>query len=315
MSVLVHRKDLSKFQFSPLEKNGSGTSMSALSIHRLKKLAAVPLNPPIAGNIAGALFRGEFKAARWMAAQTHDLGAEKIVSRKYRFLWLCNPKAASRSAIAALRCADPDAELIHAKSVSNIYEMYPEVQDYYSFAFIRHPFGRALSFYAEMRFFRERFEGKGRCLKERRHQYYSDMFPRLTEVDNFGGYCEWLNTTQASDMLAERHFLSQHIQIRLPDGRLPDFIGTLENFEDDFERVAAALRMPAPKPPMLNTMAGWQPPASAVKAARADMSACLTERNRALLAKRYAVDLDLYRSVSANPQTRDQRALDKAQAK
>ena len=250
-----------------------------------------------------------------MAAQTHDLGAEKIVSRKYRFLWLCNPKAASRSAIAALRCADPDAELIHAKSVSNIYEMYPEVQDYYSFAFIRHPFGRALSFYAEMRFFRERFEGKGRCLKERRHQYYSDMFPRLTEVDNFGGYCEWLNTTQASDMLAERHFLSQHIQIRLPDGRLPDFIGTLENFEDDFERVAAALRMPAPKPPMLNTMAGWQPPASAVKAARADMSACLTERNRALLAKRYAVDLDLYRSVSANPQTRDQRALDKAQAK
>lgn len=290
--------------------------MNALSIHRLKKLAALPLNPSLSGIIALALLRGEFKAARGMAAaQTHDLGAEKIVSRKYRFLWLCNPKVASRSIIDALRSADPDAELIHAKSVSDIYEMYPEVKDYYSFAFIRHPFDRALSFYAEMRYFRERFEGKGRFLKEQRQRRYRDMFPGLTQVDRFDDYCDWLNTPQGSDLLAERHFLSQHIQIRLANGRLPDFIGTLENFDEDFERLAVVLRMPAPKPPMLNTMAGWQPPASVVKAARSDMSVCLTERNRALLAERYSADLDLYRSVSANPHPRAYRAIEKAQAK
>lgn len=290
--------------------------MNALSIHRLKKLAALPLNPSLSGIIAAALLRGEFKAARGMAAaQTHDLGAEKIVSRKYRFLWLCNPKVASRSIIDALRYADPDAELIHAKSVSAIYEMYPEVKDYYSFAFIRHPFDRALSLYSEMRFFRERFEGKGRFLKEQRQRRYRDMFPGLTQVDGFDGYCDWLNTPQGSDLLAERHFLSQHIQIRLPDGRLPDFIGALANFDEDFERVAEVLRMPAPKPPMLNTMAGWQPPASVVRAARSDMSVCLTERNRALLAERYAADLDLYRSVLANPHPRAYRAIERAQAK
>lgn len=293
--------------------------MSALLMrrwtHRLKKLAAVPFNLPLAGSIAGTLLRGQFKAARGMAAQTHDLGAEKIVSQKYRFLWLCNPKAASRSIIAALRCADPDAELIYEKSVSDVYEMYPEAKYYYSFAFIRHPFDRALSFYSEMRFFRERFDGRGRCLKERRHQYYSDMFPRLAALDRFDGYCDWLNTIQGSDLLAERHFLSQHIQIRLPDGRLPDFIGALENFEEDFERVAAVLGMPVPELPMLNTMAGWRPPATAVKAARADMSACLTERNRALLAKRYAADLDLYRSVLASPKARAYRAFERAQVK
>lgn len=290
--------------------------MSPLSIHRLKKLAAVLLNPSLAGIIAAALFRGEFKAARGMAAQqTHDIGAEKIVSRKYRFLWLCNPKVASRSIIATLRRADPAAELIHAKSVSDIYKMYPEVKNYYSFAFIRHPFDRALSLYAEMRFFRERFDGKGRLLKEQRQRRYDDMFPGLTDADTFGAYCNWLNTPQGSDLIAERHFLSQHIQIRLPDGRLPDFIGTLENFDEDFERVAAVLGMPASEPPMLNTMAGWQPPAAAVKAARADMSACLTERNRALLAERYAADLDLYRSVSASPQARACSALEKAQTK
>lgn len=247
--------------------------------------------------------------------QTHDLGAEKIVSRKYRFLWLCNPKAASRSIIAALHSADPAAELIHAKSVSDIYEMYPEVNDYYSFAFIRHPFDRALSLYAEMRFFRERFDGKGRMLKEQRQRRYGDMFPGLTDADTFDAYCDWLNTPQGSDLLAERHFLSQHIQIRLPYGRLPDFIGALERFDEDFQYVAAVLGMPAPDLPMLNTMAGWQPPAAAVKAARADMSACLTERNCALLAKRYAVDLDLYRNVSASSRAGAYSALEKAQAK
>lgn len=252
------------------------------------------LNPPLVGSIAGAMFRGEFKAARGMAAQMHDLGAEKIVSRKYRFLWLCNPKVASRSIIAALRCADPDAELIHGKNVSDIYEMYPEVKGYYSFAFIRHPFDRALSFYAETRF----------RLKEQRRQHYRDMFYRLSEVDTFGDCCDWLNTIQGSDLLAERHFLSQHAQIRLPDGRLPDFIGRLENLDNDFRHVATLLGMPASELPMLNTMAGWQPTAAAVKAARADMSACLTERNRALLAKRYAADLDLYSSVSANSDAR-----------
>lgn len=268
--------------------------MSVLSVHRLKKLATMSLNPPLVGSVAGAVFHGEFKAARGMAAQTPDLGAEKIVSRKYRFLWLCNPKVASRSIIAALRRADPDAELIHPKNVSDVYEMYSEVKDYYSFAFIRHPFDRALSFYAETRF----------RLKEQRWQHYMDMFPRLMEVDTFDDCCDWLNTIQGSDLLAERHFLSQHAQIRIQDGRLPDFIGRLENLDNDFRHVAALLGMPAPELPMLNTMAGWQPSATVVKAARADMSACLTERNRALLAKRYAVDLDLYRSVSANSETR-----------
>ena len=46
-------------------------------------------------------------AAAWAlvstAARRPDRRAEKIVSRRYRFLWICNPKAASRSLIAG-RC-------------------------------------------------------------------------------------------------------------------------------------------------------------------------------------------------------------------
>ena len=47
----------------------------------------------------------DFETARAIyrtAMRRTDLRAEKIVSNRYRFVWLCNPKVASRSMIDAL---------------------------------------------------------------------------------------------------------------------------------------------------------------------------------------------------------------------
>lgn len=53
--------------------------------------------------------------------------------------------------------------------------------------------------------------------------------------------------------------------------------------------------------PTLNTMAGWQPDSpQAVQAARAEMGGLLTERNKALLAKRYTTDVDLHRDPTTS---------------
>lgn len=268
---------------------------------RLKQLAAVLAHPPIVKDAVALSLRGRFGDARRCAVNAlrrPNFGAEKIVSRKYRYLWLCNPKVASRSLIAALRSADPDAELIEDKSIAEVGAMYPEARGYYSFAFIRHPFDRALSLYAEMRFFRKRFDGVNRLRKEERQRFYDDHFYGLGEVDSFDDYCRWLNTPYGADAFADAHYLSQRPQILLEGGRLPDFVGRLENIHEDLERVALRLGMPAPELPMLNTMAGWRPSSEAVRAARAEMGCLLTERNRALLTARYAADLELYRSVS-----------------
>ena len=264
---------------------------------RLKQLHAICANPLVVRDLAGALGRGAFGVARRMAytaVRSPDLTAEKVVSRKYRCLWLCNPKVASRSIIAVLRDADPDAEIIEGASVAEVYAMYPAAKDYFSFAFIRHPFGRALSLYAEMRFFHTRFDGANRCRKEERQRFLANAFFGLAEVESFDDYCRWLNTPYGSDAFANCHFLSQHRQICLLHGHRPDFIGRLENIDRDLERVAEHLGMPLPTLPMLNTMAGWQPRSpQALQAARAEMSALLTEQNRALLSKRYAGDLEL----------------------
>ena len=256
----------------------------------------------VASGIAGALARGRFRDARRMArtaSKSADRGAEKIVSRKLRCLWMCNPKAASRSIMSALLCLDPDAEVIEGRAVADVCAMRPEARDYYSFAFIRHPFDRALSLYAEMRFFRKRYEGMHRLLKARRQRYLDDSFFGLAEVGSFDDYCAWLNTPWGSDAFANGHFLSQNVQIRLEDGRLPDFVGRLENIEEDWRRVAARLSVPAPELLTLNTMAGWRAPSRpALEAARREMRVLLTERNRTLLRRRYAADLELYAGVA-----------------
>ncbi len=269
-------------------------------MHRLKQcftLASVLYHyPDIAGDIGGALLRGQFGKARHTArtvARTPDLRTEKIISRKYRYLWICNPKVASRSIIAALRCADPSAETIYTKSVSEIYARYPEVLDYYSFAFVRHPFDRALSLYSEIYFSPERYQGAQRLHKKEKRQSFFDWCYGLAEVRSFDDYCQWLNTPWGSDACADRHFLSQHVLIRLDDGRLPDFIGRLENITGDLQQVAKRVGMPMPKLPMLNTMAGWQATPDARRAIRSEARAHLTERNKALLRTRYAKDFEL----------------------
>ncbi len=248
-------------------------------------------------DIAGAMLRGQSGKARRMArtlARTSDVGAEKIVSHKYRYLWICVPKVASRSIIAALCSGDPDAEIIKNKSVSEVYALYPEVSDYFSFAFIRHPFDRALSLYSEIYSSPEIYQGAQQRHKKEKRQSFFDSCYGLAEAGSFDDYCRWLNTLFGSDTRADKHFLSQHLQIRRDDGCLPDFIGRLENIDEDMKRVAMKVGMPPPEPLMLNTMAGWQvEQPEALQTARSAMRAHLTERNRALLSTRYAADLEL----------------------
>ena len=74
----------------------------------------------IAATLAAVIDERDYRTALAMAstaARRTDLRAEKIVSRGYRYLWICNHKAASRSIIATLRAADPDAELIRNRTL------------------------------------------------------------------------------------------------------------------------------------------------------------------------------------------------------
>ena len=287
------------------------TTTRSLIPRRLTQMARISSRPRAALDIAALSLRGKFRQARVraaVAARRSAPDAEKVVSRRYRFVWLCVPKAASRSLIAALVQADPDAEIVKKSAIADIHKRRPETRGYCTFAFVRHPFDRALSLYAEVRHFRERPEGAKRPVKERRQRFFERTFPGFAEVDTFDDFCDWLTSPYAADEFADVHFMSQRPQIAAAaDGRPPDFIGAAERLDDDFRAVCERLGIaPPPALPALNTAAGWNPASqTAIRAARAETRALLTERNKALLAKRYADDLDLHRAVLAERERAD----------
>ena len=216
-----------------------------------RALSAVASRPVIAGKMAGALARGRFRDAMSITrniTQRPDLRVG-IVSRRYRYLWICVPKVASRSLVTALLDADPDAERVRHMTLSEIFAMRPEVKDYYSFAFVRHPFDRAFSWYREIFFAHKIYaETYGPCSKQiDRHVFDAatdrsvsllsspseEAHPRrkeekrrnfflkyhgIDETSTFDDYCRWLNTPFGSDAFADGHFLSQHLLVDLGGG-------------------------------------------------------------------------------------------------
>lgn len=260
---------------------------------RAGRVASLARRPRVVGDLAAKLARGRlgeaFRIAR-VASGAPDLGAEKIVSHRFRCLWLCNPKVASRSIASALLQADPGAEVVSGASAAALLEARPELEEYFSFAFVRRPVGRALSLHAELRFAEQRNQGPQRSAKRTKREWFFARYPGLEDARSFTAFCRWLSSAYGSDDFADRHFLSQHVQIRLTDGRLPRFVGRLETLDADWRTVAARLGMPARPLPMLNTIAGWDADPGAARAVREAAERRVAPAARALLEARYAED-------------------------
>ena len=178
------------------------------------------------------------------AAMKPDVRAEKIVSNRYRFVWICNPKAASRSLIAALRAADPDAVLIRHRTLEQVLAGHPEAGEFFRFAFLRHPYHRTRSFHADKHALARRERDARR--------WFIDPWQGLRPAMSFAEFCRWLETPCGCDAFADRHWLSQSRQVATADGRMPDFLGRFETLEADWRAVSERLRLPPVPLPRLN---------------------------------------------------------------
>ena len=222
-------------------------------VRRLADLADAEPRRTAAGEIAVALSAGERGAVLSMArtaARVPDLRAEKIVSRRYRFVWLANPKAASRSLIRALAAADPGAVVLREATLAEVYAAFPEARDYFSFAFVRHPVARALSCHAD------KVAGHGNVAV--------DAFHGLGAGMDLDAWCAWLGSCWGADAFADRHWLSQDVLLReAPGAPLPDFLGRFERLCEDFEAVTTRLGIPGARLPHLNRRGRVEAPPSA----------------------------------------------------
>ena len=178
------------------------------------------------------------------AARGPDRRAEKILSHRYRFVWICNPKAASRSLIAALRAVDPDAVLIRHRTLEEVHARHRETRSYFSFAFLRHPVERTRSFWADKH---------ARARHDRTfHRWFIKPYHGVRLGMTFAELCRWLDTPCGADAFADRHWLSQWRQIADEHGRPPDFVGRCEQLEADWRTITARLGLPPTPLPWLN---------------------------------------------------------------
>ena len=208
----------------------------------------------MAAALGRALAEGDAAAALALAStacRRSDRRAEKVVSHRYRFLWICNPKVASRSLIRALLAADPEAELIRGRTLDELLDRRPALRGYFSFAFVRHPVSRTRSFHTD--------KHGGAVHDPRDRRWFIDPWHGLRVGMDFGELCRWLATPAGSDAFADRHWLSQHLQIRTEYGRAPDFVGRWETLDDDWRMASAEVGMPWRALPRLNARAGEPP--------------------------------------------------------
>ena len=222
------------------------------------------------------------------AMRRPDALSARVISHERKYIWLCNPKVASRSIIAALRAADPSAEVIRNASLSRIYEIYPEAKDYFTFAFVRHPVTRAYSLYRDVLHGGIDTE-RSQLPNRRRRPALSPERHGLDEASAFEEFCEWLRA-YGPNPFADPRFMSQSAQLRIPDGCLPDFIGRFENLDADFDAVTERLGLPPTPLPLLNTMAARKARHNEGQSDTADLRPCVTPYAEDALRARYAED-------------------------
>ena len=236
--------------FGPLSASARGLLRHGALLPLTRRLAASPTTErrALGEMLTAAVEQENWEAVRKLvstAGRRADLGTEKILSRRYRFLWLGVPKAASRSLIAALRKVDPEARLIRGLSLDSLLRSHPEVRCYFSFAFLRHPCSRVLSFYAD--------KHVGKCTDRDARRWFVEPWHGLYPGMRFEALCRWLDTPCGADAFADRHWLSQSRQVLGAGGTAPDFLGRCETLEDDWHELRLRLGLPAVPLPRRNS--------------------------------------------------------------
>ena len=163
----------------------------------------------------------------------------KIISHKYKFIYLVNPKVASRSIIHSLKIIDPNLVFDnYSYDYRYLIEKHQIDHTYYIFSFARHPIGRTLSLYME----KLNNKKSNSHINKWRDNIFATSFG-LNHVVSLLEFVEWLNTPFGSDDFAEQHYMSQYLIINFMNNRI-NYVGRFENLDIDFQTLCDILNIP-----------------------------------------------------------------------
>ena len=174
-----------------------------------------------------ALWRWLARGGRYAAP---DFQTEKNLFDNDRFIYVANPKVATRSLLSFL-----DRNYSDLRVVRQNFERLAVQHDLSSMqaiTFVRNPWARVYSCW------RDKISNQVGMADISIITRFRGLYPDMP----FRDFVYWLMTEEGSDAYADRHWMSQSLLLNLNNGKPHyTFIGKLEQIDQDFEKVAELL--------------------------------------------------------------------------
>lgn len=179
---------------------------------------------------------------------------------KPKFIWYRNAKVGTRSTFSVFE--DVGLEFV-AGSPFNCHYPPQVYKDYFKFAFVRNPWDRFVSGWLN------------KVIRTNSLGIAPNLHKELKEFDRFVAYCSEFDLDTWNS-----HFRKQS---RLIDLNEVNFIGRLENFNDDLRQIFKILNLPLDQIPNMNRTPN-----------RDNYRSYYTENSKRLIEKMYQKDIQLF---------------------
>lgn len=159
------------------------------------------------------------------AGDLSPLGYNLTISHERKFMWFRVAKVGTRTILGHFEEYDVALDVHHAMRVR-----YPTAafEDYFKFAFVRHPLDRFVSAW------------RNKVVDNNYFEFDPATHERMQQVEEFA---RWTAGHDLSDLATADHHLA--LQTRLIDLTQVDYVGRLETFDDDFAAICERVGVPA----------------------------------------------------------------------
>ncbi len=143
------------------------------------------------------------------------------ISHSRRFIWFRVAKVGTRTVLNHLQTSGVELDVEHAS-----WTHYPVAAycDYFKFAFVRNPWDRLLSCW------------RNKVVDDNYFEFDPESLQRM---QNFGAFIDYVAGLDIAR--ADRHL---RLQAELVDLNSIDYLGRMENFDSDLNRISRQLRLP-----------------------------------------------------------------------